>query len=266
MPKTVLIYKNLGETPLEALERFRLEQINAAREKSDQNLVTLWQSIPMTYAGRLDPMAEGELLILIGDECKNKEKYLRLDKEYEVEILFGMTTDTHDILGLVTKLALITQKVRSENNSHAGSAKSPTIDLSKYVGKFTQPYPAYSSKTVNGKQLHELARADELPEKMPEKQVEIYSLSKVGPWTKITAQELQTRILKSIDLVKGDFRQVEIKTKWRQALSDQNQSFDVITVKVKCSSGTYMRSLAHKIGQDSGCGAMALSIKRMLIC
>ena len=126
--KTVIIHKNLGETPLEALERFRLEQI----KKSDNNLISNstkldsvtdnsinWKKIPMTYAGRLDPVAEGELLILIGEECKNKEKYLGLDKEYEVEILLGLTTDTYDILGLVT------------NISQYRSTKS--IDFSKYI-------------------------------------------------------------------------------------------------------------------------------------
>ena len=29
----------------------------------------------MTYAGRLDPMAEGLMIILIDAECKNKENY-----------------------------------------------------------------------------------------------------------------------------------------------------------------------------------------------
>ena len=67
--------------------------------------------------GRLDPLAEGVLLILIGDECKNKEKYLGLDKEYEVAIIFGISTDTGDALGLATK----------EVPSH--EVRPPTVDL-----------------------------------------------------------------------------------------------------------------------------------------
>jgi tRNA pseudouridine55 synthase len=265
MPPTALIYKNLGETPLEALERFRSEQIiksadNFALKKSDQDLANLWQTVPMTYAGRLDPVAEGELLILIGDECRNKDKYLGLDKEYEVKILFGVTTDTHDILGVVDDVVKLV-KVKP--------SLTPQINFSKYVGKFLQPYPAYSSKTVNGKQLHELARTDQLPDEMPEKEVEIYSISEseevIPSRTKFTAQELQTRIFNTVDLVKGDFRQNEIKAKWQELLQGSNQLFDVVTLRVKCSSGTYMRSLAHKIGQDSGFGAIALSIVRTRI-
>jgi tRNA U55 pseudouridine synthase TruB len=70
--KTIVIHKHIGETPLEALERFRRMQIE---KETDLDSKRNWQIVPMTYAGRLDPMAEGELLILIGDECRNKEKY-----------------------------------------------------------------------------------------------------------------------------------------------------------------------------------------------
>ncbi|MEY2671815.1 MAG: tRNA pseudouridine synthase tRNA pseudouridine55 synthase, partial [Candidatus Parcubacteria bacterium] len=48
-----------------------------------------WKNLPMTYAGRLDPVAEGLLLVLVGDDCKEKDKYLDLNKEYELSILFG---------------------------------------------------------------------------------------------------------------------------------------------------------------------------------
>lgn len=238
VPKTVLIYKNLGETPLEALERFRCEQGIAT-------------DVPMTYAGRLDPMAEGLLLILIGDECKQKERYLGLDKEYEVEVLFGMTSDTYDTLGVVKATS------DAEFNMPPNLAK---INLKKYVGAFTQPYPAYSSKTVNGKQLHELARADELPDDMPTKEVQIHSVKVLGTST-IEAADLKTRVLANLTKVTGDFRQPEIKESWAAI---QGSSL-VLLIRVNCSSGTYMRSLAHRIGQDAGCGALALSIRRTKI-
>ena len=264
MPKTALVYKNLGETPLAALERFRAEQMNLTKSKSDGNSVTLWNGVPMTYAGRLDPLAEGALLILIGEECKNKEKYLGLDKEYEVEIIFGVSTDTHDVLGLVdgvSEKAMLEQLV----------AKLQEINFSKYTGKLTQKYPSYSSKTVNGKQLHELARANELPEEMPERKIEIYSIDIIDQASKIPASELKNRVLTAIDFVMGDFRQNEIKAKWQEVLSDNKngaqsgQEFPIIKIRVKCSSGTYMRSLADRIGKDIGTSALALSIKRTKI-
>ncbi len=252
MPTTAFVYKHIGETPLEALERFRREQVERAQgvsdqNKSDQKLVTFWENVPMTYAGRLDPMAEGLLLILIGEECKNKEKYLGLDKEYEVEVLFGVTSDTYDTLGIITKT------IDAPPNLYM-------IKLNKYAGSFTQPYPPYSSKTVNGKQLHELARGDELPDDMPTKEVEIHSIEKLGTST-IEAIDLRARVLANVAKVRGDFRQAKIRESW----SAIQGTFLTIRVRVNCSSGTYMRSLAHKIGQDSGCGAIALSIKRTKI-
>jgi tRNA U55 pseudouridine synthase TruB len=68
----ILIDKKVGETPLELINRIRIEM----PELKDERL---------SYAGRLDPMAEGQMLILVGDENDNREKYLGLDKEYEAE-------------------------------------------------------------------------------------------------------------------------------------------------------------------------------------
>lgn len=234
----ISIWKNVGETPLEALERFR----GAHPELKDD---------PMTYAGRLDPMAEGELLILIGDECKNKETYLGLDKEYEVEVIFGISTDTHDALGLATMM-------------DSKDSQFKLLDLQKYVGTFEQEYPAFSSRTVKGVPLHVLARTHELPEEMPTKEVEIYSVERIGS-TKITGAELKNRIVKNIDMVRGDFRQEEIKKRWGEVLANPACSFECLSIRVRCTSGTYIRSLARRIGEHLGVGAFALSIKRTKI-
>lgn len=233
----VLIDKRIGETPLEALEHFR-------------STCPHLKGVPMTYAGRLDPMAEGKLLILIGDECKNKGKYLEFDKEYEVEIVFGISTDTHDALGLAEVEPIEVRPIRP--------------DFQKYVKKFRQSYPAFSSKTVNGEQLHELARKGELPEEMPEKEVEIHSIELIDEG-KITALELKDRILRNISLVKGDFRQEAITKRWNEVFSGEVADFGMIKIKVGCSSGTYMRSLANRIGSDLSTGAFALSICRTRI-
>ena len=81
------IHKPLGISPLDTIKTLKENHPELKGEK-------------MTYAGRLDPMAEGVLLILAGKTVYEKEKYLKLDKEYEGEILFGFETDTYDILGL----------------------------------------------------------------------------------------------------------------------------------------------------------------------
>ncbi len=245
MKKVIQTYKNLGETPLEALKRVRKEEAIDAKT-------------PMTYAGRLDPAAEGVLLILVGDECKNKEKYLGFDKEYEVEVLFGIETDTQDSLGLI-------KRINVDNIQRAPGKKENEVDFQKYIGKLKQEYPMYSSKTVEGRQLHEYARAGEEVEEIPTKDVEIYSIEKQHE-KEVSGQEAALHALEIVAKVNGDFRQVEIGEEWH-AFGQEfgNFPFKVVTFRVKCSSGTYMRSLAERIGKDAGTGAFAYSIKRLRV-
>lgn len=235
-------YKKEGETPLEALGRLRAEKPELAGEK-------------MTYAGRLDPLASGVLLVLAGEECKQREKYLGLDKEYEAEILCGIATDTSDVLGLVT-------------NTRTPKTYSPEEIkkvLAECVGKQIQTYPAYSSKTVGGRALHEIARADELDSiEIPTKEIEIYSIDFLGT-NEISAAELLSQIESRIQKVSGDFRQKETIELWQKTLDGKQTAFQIIKIRTMCSSGTYIRTLAEQIGKKLGIPALALKIVRTKI-
>ena len=262
MKSILFLNKKEGETPLEALELFR------AKNKR-------YKDVKMTYAGRLDPMASGLLLVLVGDEIKNKEKYLALEKEYKFEILFGFSTDTYDILGKITptNLPLIKGEVRRgyelqneiENN------------LKFFTGKFIQKYPIYSSKTVNGKQLFEYAMSN-IDVKIPEhevfvKELKFSGLRKIKP--KRLLLDIEKRIgkvngparnAKGIAFAGGDFRQKEILKIWRNKLfSNKTQYFFIGNFKIKCGSGTYVRGIADSLGEKIGIPALAFSIKRVRI-
>ncbi len=249
---SILLYKEVGETPLECLERGR--RPNGIAE-----------NIPMTYAGRLDPMAEGLLLVLVGEECKQKDKFLGLDKEYELEVLFGVTTDTGDVLGIIQEVNTGVKVV---------SDFIEKIPM-HFIGKFEQEYPAYSSKTVGGQQLHSLARAGELPHEMPTKNVEVYSIELIknlrqdtpeSELAKLSGQNIAAEAIKNISKVTGDFRQDDIIAGWRQFSKKYgNALFPSIKLRVKCSSGTYMRSFAERIGREVGAVAIASSIVRTKI-
>ena len=146
MKNVIICNKEIGETPLECLERIRKEN------NMDENM-------PMTYAGRLDPMAEGLFIILSGEECKNKEKYTNLDKEYQMEILFGIKTDSYDILGLIENIRNTDSEINNNKNNtknrkiekirdEKSIGKIDKINFKKYIGKFIQEYPRYSSKII----------------------------------------------------------------------------------------------------------------------
>lgn len=251
----IVACKNVGETPLECLERVRSELIAQGR--------TDLAGVPMTYAGRLDPMAEGVLLLLVGEECKNKDAYTGLDKVYEVEIFFGVETDTYDVLGLI-----------KGNPKPFSKIEESTLQeiLKKHVGKFEQKYPPYSSKTVDGKALHAYAREGVLPsdEDMPTKEVEIYSIVELNS-EKISGEEIATQAIKKISMLSAaaDFRQNKIIEQWADFAKEHSDIlYPLVRIRVACSSGTYMRSLAHEVGKDVAigrCGAIAFSIKRISV-
>ncbi len=240
MNNILLLYKESGETPLQCLERFKLAYPE-------------YQSMPLTYAGRLDPMAEGLLLVLSGEEVYNKQSYLDLPKTYQFDVLWGFETDTYDALGLV----------QSTSDKPPTSQEIETV-LSKYVGKRQQVYPLYSSKTVEGKPLFVWARSGDADSiEIPRREIEIFSLMHVGSG-EVAGSTLADKIQSSLEKVKGDFRQEEIKEGW-QKVTDRGKKYHISSFEMTCSSGTYVRSLAHDLGVYFGSGAIALHIKRLKI-
>ena len=205
----------------------------------------------MTYLGRLDPMAEGVLLVLTGN-TRDKEKYLSLDKTYEFEVLWGVESDTYDILG---KTNFVKGPLKLEN-------KMEKL-LEKISKKKTQSYPPYSSKTVGGKPLFMWARENKVDEiDIPERIIKIFSLEHIH--TRLTTGgEVREEVMKRINLVNGDFRQKEIIKGWQNTLEDkEKENFLISKFKADVSSGTYVRGLAHEMGKSLDTGAIAYSIKR----
>jgi tRNA pseudouridine55 synthase len=236
-----LTYKAIGETPLQALKRLRKEN-------------NIPESESMTYAGRLDPAAEGLLLILSGSDVYRKENFLGLSKTYEFEVLFGVSTDSLDVLGLVL------ENIAPNENA---CAKILAV-LDTFVGTFEWPYPDFSSKTVDGKSLIEHTREGNEIE-IPLRSMTIETIDVLG--TKVsTLEDLEERILTTINSVDGDFRQEEIMTRWREVMTlFGNKHFCVVKYQANVRSGTYIRTLAEKMGEAVGLPALALSIKRTKI-
>jgi len=242
LKKVIVLNKKEGETPLESIGVFCRKHPK-------------YSGVPMTYAGRLDPMASGLLVVLAGEECKNKNAYLALDKEYEFKVLFGFATDTYDTLGKVVHSSIL------QNDKML--IKQIKNNLKFFKGKFIQKYPIYSSKTVKGKPLFAYGR-EGVDIELPEREVFVKSLKFFGI-KKITSKKLLENIERRIGKVKGDFRQEEIITTWRQELKVSKSSFYIGSFKIKCSSGTYVRGIAHSLGAKMQIPALAFYIKRTKI-
>jgi tRNA pseudouridine55 synthase len=122
------------------------------------------------HAGTLDPMATGVLVMLIGAMTKSSHNFISDDKEYEGEMILGVTSDTGDMWGKL---------VRSEKDIDF----TPS-EIEKAFGGFTgdieQAVPMYSAVKYNGKKLYELARkglsVDVKPRKISVRKLEILDI------------------------------------------------------------------------------------------
>jgi tRNA U55 pseudouridine synthase TruB len=245
--------KEIGETPLAAIQAWKKERPEYA-------------GVPACYAGRLDPMASGKLLVLLGDECKRQRAYTDLDKEYEIEVLLDVGSDTGDALGIPEYAQ---QQTDVDEKIIAGIIRSEH-------GAHLRAYPKFSSKTVHGKPLFLHTLEGTLTDiKIPEHFEHIYRIKNKNSFV-ISSAELEARIGKFLDCVPRtdepskqlgkDFRVDAIRTHW-QALFEtaHERNFIVLRLQVACASGTYMRSLAGRIGTELGTKALALLIKRTKI-
>lgn len=268
--KIIILWKEEGETPLECILRAKEEGKIPEDEKA-------------TYAGRLDPMAEGVLLVLFGDAVHKKDEYLKLSKEYEVDVLIGVATDTGDILGIVEEInnniflsrdsssPRISQQRIIFENEIAGPDYEESRDRSllnkiqktliQCTGEFDEPYPMYSSRPVEGEPLFAWARRGEEVE-IPTHKVKIDSITLENIKSEKLV-DLEDEIISRIEKVSGDFRQRKICEVWRERIAENKDAEVVIArIRVSCESGAYMRVLAEKIARELGFPGLAYRIIR----
>ncbi len=243
-----VLHKPVGQTPLEALEAYRKKSGLSPLAK-------------LTYAGRLDPMASGVLLILEGATQVQKERYLALPKTYQAQILFGFATDSFDLLGLPSA-DVIPTKVEGSLNSD-----SIKKTLNSFQGKTLLPLPTYSSVIYKGKPLHYWAR-NKKNIRLPKREMEVQKIKLVGclpdgkAGKQISSNNLLKYIKKNIAKVNGDFRQKEILKAWNQLLAQNKNKYLLSTLLISCSSGTYIRSISNELGKQLGTKAVLFSLKR----
>ena len=230
-----IVYKQVGETPLQCIQR----------------LFDTTSHI-YSYAGRLDPMAEGLLLVLVDDECKQAKQYHHLAKSYEYSFVVGLSTDTYDCLGDIIDICYPEKSLD----------KKVQQVVSALIGTHTFPYPPYSSKTVNGIPLFQYAREHTLHTiTVPTAVVQVTEHTLTNVHT-TTVDALRKEIMSNIQNVRGDFRQEETIRQWR-ALSDH--PITIYSATITASGGTYVRAIVHEIGNRIGYPTVTTHIKRTRI-
>ena len=154
------------------------------------------------------------------------------DKTYLVEMKFGYNTETLDIEGEI----LEEDKSFRENNIVDNEFFDMIIiAMKKELGTKKQIPPIYSAKKLNGKKLYEIAREDK------EKAIEM-------------AKE------KAKEITIYNMYDISLKELW-----DNNPKDIVLSFKVECSSGTYIRSLVRDIAENMGTIAIMTDLRRIAV-
>lgn len=167
------------------------------------------------HAGTLDPLATGLLIVAVGrGATKHLQKFVGLDKEYEVTGKFGYVSDTYD----ADSKNIVALKPDFKTDRY----EIEKIIAANFLGEIKQVPPAYSAIKIGGKRAYELAR-------------------------KGMAVSLGARLVKIEDFS-------VIRFDW-----------PLVSFRIHCSSGTYVRSLIHDFGQKLGCGAYVVNLRRTKI-
>ena len=126
------------------------------------------------HTGTLDPMAEGVLIVCLGQATKLSDMILTSRKQYIATMKLGIVTTTDDTTGEV-KSSCDEGKLNEFFSDKDGLEEKIKKTFDEFTGKQMQIPPMYSAIKVNGKKLYEYARAGIEIEREP-RPVEIFRL------------------------------------------------------------------------------------------
>jgi tRNA pseudouridine55 synthase len=159
------------------------------------------------HTGTLDPDATGLLVVCMGRATRLTRFMEEFPKEYEAEIVFGLSTHTGDATGRLT--------AQSQGFSIPLSEFLGT--LGKFVGDIRQTPPMVSAVHHEGERLYELARRGVTVERQP-RTVTIFEIEPLSPGS------------------------------WPVRLEYGARG----SIRVRCSRGTYIRTLCEDICRTLG--------------
>ena len=121
------------------------------------------------HGGTLDPFATGLLPLLLNGATRLMPNLQARDKVYEANIRLGVTTDTMDPTGEVT---------RTEDASVV-TDEAIAAAAQRFVGKQLQTIPRFSAARVDGRRLYDYARAGDDVD-LPTKEVVVHAFDVLG--------------------------------------------------------------------------------------
>lgn len=201
------------------------------------------KKLKVGHAGTLDPLATGLMLVCTGKATKRIDELQAGRKEYVATLRLGATTPSFDLEHPIDALyptAHITRELVDEA-------------LEGFRGELEQVPPTFSACKVDGKRAYDLARRGDEVELKAKRitidELEVLSLRHVSAAE--TAAGVLTVAHKTVDVSANS-----------GVTADDAGEYPELTLRVRCSKGTYIRSLARDIGLALGSGAHLTALRR----
>lgn len=192
---------------------------------------TGWPKIGHT--GTLDPLATGVLPLVVGRATRLAQFLSADDKVYEAEVRLGWATDTYDAEGRRIEIT---------------ESESRTFGPSDLRGSTSSPRP----EPVEGRTLeHDLDRI-----------LDRFRGSYLQAAPPFSAKKLDGVRAYSLARYGGQAR-VKHSPVTVHELTCLGRSEDRLRVRLRCSSGYYVRTFAHELGLALGCGAHLSALRRV---
>ncbi|WP_308468316.1 tRNA pseudouridine(55) synthase TruB [Rathayibacter soli] len=174
------------------------------------------------HAGTLDPMATGLLVLGIGSSTRLLTYLVGADKEYTATIRLGASTTTDDAEGEFTGVA--SARALADLTTDAVTAA-----IARLTGRIQQVPSSVSAIKIDGKRAYARVRG--------------------GEDVVLPARPVTVSIFELLEQV---------------AVGAANAGADALdlTVRIECSSGTYVRALARDLGKDLGVGGHLTVLRR----
>jgi len=190
------------------------------------------------HAGTLDPMATGVLVVGVEKATRLLGHLTLTDKEYQATIRLGQATDTGDAEGTITAARPAGQVTLAQVQAAAAALTGP----------IQQVPPAVSAIKVAGRRAYQLAR-EGAPPVLDPRPVTVWSFTvqavrsvSAGPQDGTHNGTPDGAPASTQDGAPGDLLDAD--------------------VKVRCSSGTYIRALARDMGDALGVGGHLTRLRR----
>ncbi|HEY2567563.1 MAG TPA: tRNA pseudouridine(55) synthase TruB [Candidatus Aquirickettsiella sp.] len=198
-----------------------------------QTVKQLFSASKVGHTGSLDPLATGLLPLCFGEATKFSQFLLNADKTYIVSACLGIKTNTGDAEGEV---------IESRPVSNYSVDQLETV-LSAFRGTISQIPPMFSALKHKGRPLYKLARQGIIVERSP-RIVTIHSL-----------RLLNRDKHADISNLHKDCDPCDTQT--------MSNVKSILNLEIKCSKGTYIRTLIEDIGEALRCGAYVSDLRRL---